>query len=43
LHGLVSLIPLFLVWGGAIAAWVWLRRFSGARGIDAVTDRGLAG
>jgi hypothetical protein len=25
LHGLVSLIPLFLVWGAAIAAWVWLR------------------
>jgi hypothetical protein len=25
LHGLVSLIPLFLVWGAAFAAWVWLR------------------
>jgi hypothetical protein len=25
LHGLVSLIPLFVVWGAAIAVWVWLR------------------
>jgi hypothetical protein len=25
LHGLVSLIPLFLVWAAAFAAWVWLR------------------
>jgi len=25
LRGLASLIPLFLVWGAAIAAWVWLR------------------
>jgi hypothetical protein len=25
LHGLISLVPLFLVWGAAIAAWVWLR------------------
>jgi hypothetical protein len=25
LHGLVSLVPLFLVWGAAFAAWVWLR------------------
>jgi hypothetical protein len=25
LHGLLSLIPLFLVWGAAFAAWVWLR------------------
>jgi len=42
LHGLVSLIPLFLVWGGAIAAWVWLRRNLGPQGMDAVTGRGLA-
>jgi hypothetical protein len=26
LHGLLSLIPLFLVWGAAFGAWVWLRR-----------------
>jgi hypothetical protein len=25
LRGLASLIPLFLVWGAAFAAWVWLR------------------
>ncbi len=25
LHGLVSLVPLFLVWAAAFAAWVWLR------------------
>ena len=25
LHGLASLIPLFLVWGAAFAGWVWLR------------------
>jgi hypothetical protein len=25
LHGLVSLIPLFLVWTAAFTAWVWLR------------------
>jgi hypothetical protein len=26
LRGLASLIPLFLFWGAALAAWAWLRR-----------------
>jgi hypothetical protein len=30
LSGLTSLIPLFLVWGAGIVAWVWLGRFSRA-------------
>jgi hypothetical protein len=25
LHGLASLLPLFLIWGAAFAAWMWLR------------------
>jgi hypothetical protein len=28
LSGLTSLIPLFLVWGGAVVAWVWLGRLN---------------
>jgi hypothetical protein len=43
LHGLVSLIPLFLVWGAAFAAWAWLRRSLGPQGMDALAGRRLAG
>jgi hypothetical protein len=31
LHGLASLVPLFLVWGAAFAAWMWLRRCVGSK------------
>jgi hypothetical protein len=34
LQGLASLIPLFLVWGTASAAWVWLRRSPGPKPLE---------
>ena len=35
LRGLASLIPLFLTWGAAFAAWVWLRRSLVPKGSEA--------